>query len=90
MAEKPEGGDSLQKTENRKPNRLRWHDLVFEPTPDFLLQVQVLAGHISITVATDVSLHDLQTGEDIRERPAIPGIVWYNLNLWGDKSDESA
>lgn len=81
MAEKPEGGESLQKTEERTPNRLGWHDLMWKDTPDFVLAVQITAGHINVTLATDQSLHDLITGDDIRDRPAIAGIVWYDLNL---------
>jgi len=57
--------------------------LVYHDTPDYLLEVQVWSGCISITVATPQSLHCLQSGADIRQRPVAAGITWYDLNLWG-------
>lgn len=63
--------------------RLTDEYLIYHDTPDFLLEVQIWSGHISITVATPVSLHCLQSGADIRQRPAVAGITWYDLNLWG-------
>ncbi len=85
MEEKPEGGKSLTKSEERK-DRLTDEQLVNLDTPDYLLEVSIWSGHLNITVATPVSLHCLQSGADIREKPVVAGIVWYNLNLWG-KSD---
>lgn len=63
--------------------RLTDEYFIYLDTPDFLLEISMWSGHLNITVATPVSLHCLQSGADIREKPAVAGIVWYDLNLWG-------
>ena len=79
MEEKPEGGKPLQRP------ALKWHDLNDLNIPnEFYLQFRVVSGHIMNTLATDKSLHCLQSGADIRESPVVAGIVSYDLNLWGE------
>jgi len=80
------GVNPLIKTEEEEKPRLTDENFVYLDTPDFLLEVSMWSGHLNITVATPVSLHCLQSGADIRSKPAVAGVVWYNLNLWG-KSD---
>lgn len=89
MEEKPEGGKPVIKSEEEKKPALKWHYLHdLNVANEFYLEFRVISGHIVNTVATDVSLHCLQSGADIRERPVVAGITWYHLDLWGKTEEE--
>ena len=75
--------NTMEKTQ--KSAKLSWINLSELNIPgEFLIESRLICGQISLTIATDKSLHDLITGKDIRERPVIPDLVWFNL--WGDES----